>query len=119
VLFTVLLARLIWRERIGARVAAAMVATLLGGALLVLDGRSMSIEAGWGAFAIVGATLAWAGDGVIGRPLAERDPSQVVLVKGSVGTVLSLLLSRALGEGWPGGVAALALLACGAVGYGA
>jgi drug/metabolite transporter (DMT)-like permease len=119
VLFTVLLARLIWRERIGARVAAALVATLLGGALLVFDGRSMSIEAGWGAFAIVGATLAWAGDGVIGRPLAERDPSQVVLAKGSVGAVLSLTLSRALGEGWPAGWAALALLACGAVGYGA
>ena len=119
VLFTVLLARLLWSERIGGRVAAALVATLAGGALLVIDGRAMSVEAGWGAFAIVGATLAWAGDGVIGRPLAERDPSQVVLAKGSLGAVLSLLLSRALGEGWPGGPAALALLACGAVGYGA
>jgi drug/metabolite transporter (DMT)-like permease len=119
VLFTVLLARLLWSERIGGRVAAAMVVTLAGGALLVLDGRAISVEAGWGAFAIVGATLAWAGDGVIGRPLAERDPSQVVLAKGAVGAVLSLVLARAFGEGWPGSTAALALLACGAVGYGA
>lgn len=119
VLFTVLLARLLWSERIGPRVAAALVATLAGGALLVCDGRSTSIEAGWGAFAIVGATLAWAGDGVIGRPLAERDPSQVVLAKGTAGAVLSLVLSRAMDESWPAGGAALALLACGAVGYGA
>ena len=118
-LFTVLLARLLWGERIGGRVAAALTATLVGGALLVLDGRSMSATAGWGAFAIVGATLAWACDGVIGRPLSERDPSQVVLVKGGVGAILSLVLARASGEAWPDGRSTLALVACGAVGYGA
>ncbi len=119
VLFTVLLARLIWRERIGVRVAAAMVATLLGGGLLVFDGRSMSIEAGWGAFAIVVATLAWAGDSVIGRPLAERDTSQVIIAKGTVGAVLSLALSRGMGEPWPARGAGVALLVCGVIGYGA
>jgi drug/metabolite transporter (DMT)-like permease len=119
VLFTVLLARLLWSERIGGRVAAALMLTLAGGALLVFDGRSMSVEAGWGAFAIVGATLAWAGDGVIGRPLAERDPSQVVLVKGAVGAVVSFTLSRATREALPAWGVVVALLACGAIGYGA
>jgi drug/metabolite transporter (DMT)-like permease len=119
VLFTVLLARLLWSERIGGRVAASLAMTLAGGALLVLDGRAMSVEAGWGAFAIVGATLAWASDGVIGRPLAERDPSQVVLAKGAVGAVVSLAVARVFGEAWPASSAALGLLACGAVGYGA
>jgi drug/metabolite transporter (DMT)-like permease len=118
-LFTVLLARLLWGERIGGRVAAALVATLVGGCLLVVDGRSMSIEAGWGALAIVGATLAWASDGVIGRPLSERDPSQVVLLKGFMGAILSLGLALVFRERWPTGRAALALVACGAIGYGA
>jgi len=87
VLFTVLLARLIWAEPIGRRVAAALVATLAGGALLVVDGRAESTAAGWGALAIVVATLGWAADGVIGRPLSERDPSHVVFAKGALGAV--------------------------------
>jgi drug/metabolite transporter (DMT)-like permease len=67
----------------------------------------------------VGATLAWAGDNVVSRPLADRDSAQVVLVKGALGAALSLGLARALGEGAPSPAAAAALAACGAVGYGA
>ncbi len=119
VLFTVLLARLVWGEGIGGRVAVSLVATLAGGALLVFDGRDMSVEAGWGSLAIVMATLAWASDGVFGRPLSERDPSQVVLVKGFVGALLSLLLARVGREALPTARAVAALLACGAIGYGA
>jgi drug/metabolite transporter (DMT)-like permease len=118
-LFTVVLARLVWSEPIGRRVAAALVATLAGGALLVLDGRESSVAAGLGAVAVVLATLGWASDGVVGRPLADRDPSQVVLGKGLLGAALSLSLSRISGESWPPLGAALPLLACGAVGYGA
>lgn len=118
-LFTVVLARALWDEPISGRVAGALVATLLGGVVLVLDGRSASAQAGWGAFAVVAATLAWAADGVVGRPLSERDPSQVVLAKGLLGATLSLGLARAAGEAWAATTSALALVACGAVGYGA
>lgn len=118
-LFTVVLARLVWAERIGRRVAAALGATLVGGALLVLDGRAASSEAGWGSFAIVAATLAWASDGVFGRPLSERDSAQVVLAKGTLGAALSLGLAIATGERWPAAGALVALGACGAIGYGA
>ncbi|HEY8042304.1 MAG TPA: DMT family transporter [Polyangiaceae bacterium] len=117
-LFTVLLARAIWREPIGPRVGAAVAAMVAGGALLVLDVRSASVVAGWGALAVVGATLGWAGDNVLGRPLADRDPTHVVLAKGALGAALSLALARALGESWPAWEAAAALAACGAVGYG-
>ncbi len=119
VLFTVLLARLVWREHVGVRVAVALVATLAGGVVLVVDGRASSVEAGWGAVAIVVATLAWASDGVFGRPLSERNPSQVVMAKGVLGALASAGLARAVGEGWPAWTAALGLLACGAIGYGA
>jgi drug/metabolite transporter (DMT)-like permease len=118
-LFTVLLARLLWRERIGSRVAAALAATLAGGVLLVVAGPSTSTQAGWGSVAVVGATLAWAADGVVGRPLSERDPAQVVLAKGALGAMLSFLLARAFGESWPAASASGLLIACGAVGYGA
>jgi drug/metabolite transporter (DMT)-like permease len=118
-LFTVALARLFWREPVGARVGAAVAVMVAGGALLVLEGRKESMAAGWGGLAVVGATLAWAGDNVVGRPLADRDPRQVVLAKSSLGAVVSLALGRAFSEAWPAWGPAAALAACGAVGYGA
>lgn len=117
--FTVLLARLVWREPIGARVAVAAGAMVAAGALLVVQGRSASVTAGWGALAVVVATIAWSGDNVLGRPLAERDPTSVVLAKGALGAALSFSLARAFGERWPAWGAAAALAASGAVGYGA
>jgi len=116
--FTVLLARVLWREQLGARVGIAACAMVAGGTLLVFDGRAVSVTAGWGALAVALATLAWAGDNVVGRPLADRDPTQVVLAKAALGSCVSLLLARTLSESWPSWSASAALAACGAVGYG-
>jgi drug/metabolite transporter (DMT)-like permease len=116
--FTVLLARLLWREPLGARVGLAVSAMVTGGALLVFDGRAASITAGWGALAVAGATLAWAGDNVVGRPLADRNPTRVVLAKGALGSALSLSIALTLSEPLPSWTNAAALGACGAVGYG-
>jgi len=116
--FTVLLARVFWRELVGVRVGVAVVAMGVAGALLVIDGRDVSAAAGWGALAVAGATLAWASDAVVGRPLAERDAARVVLAKSALGAAASFGLGRALGEGWPAGATVAALAACGAVGYG-
>lgn len=116
--FTVLLARLLWHEALGARVGLAVAAIVAGGALLVLDGRQGAIEPGWGALAVAAATLGWAGDAVIGRPLADRAPTHVVLAKGALGATLSLAMARGTSEPWPSWGAAAALTACGAIGYG-
>jgi drug/metabolite transporter (DMT)-like permease len=116
--FTVLLARLLWGEHLGARVGLAVAAMVSGGALLVLDGRNASVAVGWGALAVALATLAWAGDNVVGRPLADRAPTHVVLAKGALGAALSFALSRALAEPLPSWTMAAALAGCGAVGYG-
>jgi drug/metabolite transporter (DMT)-like permease len=126
--FTVLLARALWRESIGARVGMAVMAMVAAGVLLVAYGGTPAIDGvssvgkfggAAGALAIVVATLAWAADNTVGRPLADRAISHVVLAKGALGATLSLAMARMVGESWPRGGAAAALALCGAVGYGA
>ena len=120
--FTVLLARALWAEPIGARVALALLAMTAGGGLLVASGQAFAPGGGRGALAVVVATLAWAADNTIGRPLADRDPLRVVLAKGALGAVASVGLAFAFGERWPSipRAEAMPLLAvCGAIGYGA
>jgi drug/metabolite transporter (DMT)-like permease len=69
--------------------------------------------------AIVGATLAWAVDNVVTRPLADRDPIAVVRGKAVLGAALSVVVAFVAHDQWPSRGDALALIACGAVGYGA
>lgn len=117
--FTVLLARAVWSEPIGARAGGALVAMTAGGAWLVASGLASGPVAGWGALAVIAATLAWAADSTLGRPLADRDPTRVVLAKGALGAGASAILAAASRERWPGGAAIAALGLCGALGYGA
>ncbi|HTR54819.1 MAG TPA: DMT family transporter [Kofleriaceae bacterium] len=116
--FTVLLARAVYREPIGGRVALAVCAMVAGGAALALDA---SRGGGWSALglaAIAGATLAWAGDNTLTRVLAERDPLHVVAAKGALGAACTAIAALALAEPKPQLLPMLALLACGATGYG-
>jgi drug/metabolite transporter (DMT)-like permease len=119
--FTVLLARLLWAEPIGGRAAGALSAMTLGGAVLVASGPLSGATDALGSLAVVAATLAWAADNAVGRPLADRDPTQVVLAKAAIGAVISAAIAVASGERLPGSfpAAAVGLAACGAVGYGA
>lgn len=117
-LFTVVLARVLWAEPIGARSFAALVAITAAGALLVARGSGSEFDSRWGVLAVVVATLAWAGDNTVGRPLADRDPTQVVLAKSGLGGMVSASLAVAFHEALPPWPAALALAACGAGGYG-
>jgi drug/metabolite transporter (DMT)-like permease len=117
-LFTVLLAWRLYRETMGPRVWAAMLLLLAGGALLVLDqGRSGGGQV-LGLLAVLVATLAWGVDNTLSRPLAERDPSQVVMAKAAIGAGVTLLLAWTAGESLPDAGRAMALLLVGASGYG-
>lgn len=118
-LFTVLLARIFWSERIGRRGGVAVTLMASGGALLVAESRGGSTDSAWGAIAVTAATLAWATDNVLSRPLADRDPNRVVVAKATLGASLSLVLSRVFAESAPTWTAGVGLIACGAVGYGA
>lgn len=116
--FTVVLARVVFREPIGRRIALAVTAMVAGGAALVLD---TSRGAAWGiagAVAVAAATACWAIDNTLTRPLAERDPLAVVAAKGALGATLTAIAALIAGEPLPRLVPALALLACGATGYG-
>ncbi len=116
--FTVLLARAFFREPIGSRVTVAVLAMVAGGVALTLDvWRDTSWGLG-GILAVMAATAAWATDNALTRPLAERDPLEVVASKGGLGALVTGIAALSLGEPWPTALAAGSLLVCGATGYG-
>ena len=116
--FTAVLARLWYHEALDRRVMLAMVLLTLGGMALVLDGAAAGAVPLLGLLAVMGATAAWGVDNTLSRAVAERDPGQVVMFKGALGAVATLLLAVAFGEPVPALWPALALLAVGATGYG-
>ncbi len=117
-LFTALLAWRLYSETMDGRVWTAMALLLAGGLVLVLDqGRTGGAQL-WGLLAVLLATAAWGVDNTLSRALAERDPGQVVMMKALLGATATSLLAVAFAEPLPSAVAALALLAIGATGYG-
>lgn len=116
--FTLLLAALVYREPIGWRAALAAAVMLAGGTLLVARGGDIG-AAGVGLVAVVAATAVWGVDNTLSRPLAEAEPMAVVTEKAAVGATLSIVAALLLGEPAPPVVRVLALMAVGAVGYGA
>lgn len=118
-IFTVLLGWALYREAIGRQVALAVALVAAGGVLLVGSGSGAWGSSAWiGPLAIATATFAWALDNTLTRPLSDLDPQRVVLAKAGAGASFSLLTSLLLGEARPTVRYALALLVCGAVGYG-
>jgi len=117
--FTVLLGAVFWREPVGARVAAAVTVIAGGGALVGLDHGGGGGTSWLGPVLIGLATLAWATDNTLSRPLSDLDPADVVAAKGAVGVLASLLVALLLGVAWPGALHAVGIVACGAIGFGA
>jgi len=116
--FTAVLARLWYHETLDRRVALAMVLLTLGGMALMLDRAESGTTSTLGLLAVMLATAAWGLDNTMSRAVAERDPGQVVLLKGALGAVATTLLAFVFEEPLPLLWPALALLAVGATGYG-
>jgi hypothetical protein len=93
VVFTIALARWVCREPIGRRLIAASACMLAGGATLAIDAAAEGNIGLLGALAVAGATFAWALDNTWTRPLATRDPWQVILIKGAAGAALTASLA--------------------------
>lgn len=117
--FTVALGAWWWREPVGGRVIGAVALIAAGGAIVGLDGGGAGGTTLAGPLLVALATLAWAVDNTLSRPLSDLDPSDVVAAKGAVGASASAVAALALGAAWPGPLAALGIAACGAVGFGA
>jgi len=116
--FTVILAFAFYREPIGKRVVLACGLMVSGG--VVLSFR-MGQGGSWNALglgALLLATLAWALDNTLTRPLADLEPRAVVFWTACTGAPLPVAAALVAGDSWPGTDALLALIAAGAVGYG-
>ena len=116
--FTVLLAAALLHEHVGHRAQLATAAMVAGGMVLVAGTGLGGTASATGLAAIAFATLCWAVDNVVLRPLAELDSARVVLWKAAFGVALSLGAAILWGESRPAGTSAVALVACGATGYG-
>jgi drug/metabolite transporter (DMT)-like permease len=117
--FTVVLGAAVHREHVGRRVGVAALVMTAGGALVVLGGdRGAGLDP-LGLAAVALATLAWAADNTLSRPLADLDPAAVVAGKGALGATLSFGLAVLTGSFRPSSPGAAAgLLVTGALGYG-
>ncbi len=114
--FTLVLARVVYREHVGRRVLAAA-GLILAGGLLATAGRPEKLSIYGGAL-IAAATLAWAVDNTLSRALADRDPLAVVAGKGLLGGSAALLAAVAMGQSWPSLARAAGLVIAGALGFG-
>lgn len=116
--FTAVLARLWYHETMDRRVILAMALLTFGGMALVLDRADAGSNQVLGLMAVMVATAAWGVDNTLSRAVAERDPGQVVMLKGALGAVATASLAIVFRDPLPSLWSALALLAIGATGYG-
>ncbi len=119
--FTAILAWRLYGESLERRALVGLLLLLAGGAVLVTSqGQGAgALSAGMlGLLAVTAATVSWALDNSLSRALAERDPSQVVLAKASLGAAATATLACLAAEPVPTALAAAGLLAVGATGYG-
>lgn len=116
--WTVVLARIVFREFLGSRVAAALALMTVAGALLSTSGPEGLAWSGVGVAAVVGAAFAWAIDNTASRRLAELRPLTVVAAKGALGATFTACLALATHEPAQAAWRGLVLVAAGGVGYG-
>ena len=115
--FTVIFARLLYRERITTRLALALGVMFAGGIVLVRPTLGAA-RGGLGALFVLLAVVCWAGDSAIMRPLSDFPAGRVVRAKSLVGIAASIVAAVVSREGLPPLRAAALLVACGALGYG-
>ncbi len=112
--FTILVASLVFHEHIGRRVAAGTVLVVAGGLALTWSG---SPELRWGALLIAGACLCWAVDNSVTAALDDLAPAHITLAKGVIAGSANLMIGLIAAGGPPLG-ATIGALVIGAFGYG-
>lgn len=116
--FTAVLAWVVFKENVDRRIAAGMLAIVLGVALLA-DIRTLDMTSLWPSLAVLGACLTWAIDNNVTRKLALTDAAWLASVKGLSAGSMNLAIALALGAAWPGINSLAGSLLLGCVSYGA
>lgn len=109
---------LLYREHISGRVILALLLMAGGGATLAFENVPAGRPHLVGLLLVAFATLAWALDNVMSRPLSILDPGRVVLGKAALGGLATATLAIVSHQSAPPVGPAAALLAVGAGGYG-
>jgi drug/metabolite transporter (DMT)-like permease len=116
--FTTAFGWLLYRERVGRRVAFALGSMTLGGMLLVLGHAQEGRTQVPGLIAVAAATCAWGLDNALSNGVSALDPAKVVLAKASLGALCSSALLFAFHEPLPPLLPLVGLLVLGASGFG-
>ncbi len=114
--FTSLVAVIVFNEPGGARFWAATALITAGGLALSWDGAGFS--AGWGAALVLGSSLMWGVDNNLTAKVSIKDPVALAAVKGLAGGVVNAALAFSVYRTLPGLEWALAALALGFFSYG-
>ena len=117
-IFTLAIAALVFHEHVGRRVLAAALLVAAGAMVLVAAGGNSAVGA-LGIAAVALATLLWAVDNAITGTIAGADTHAVVVLKSATGIAGSLAFALFARETLPSPLAAVALIAIGAIGFGA
>jgi drug/metabolite transporter (DMT)-like permease len=115
--FTALLARLVFREHLGPRIAAGVV-VVSAGAVLLAWSPGESLRLSWSGLLVAGACLAWAVDNNLTRQVSAANPVQIVALKGLLAGATNVAIALAGGARLPLARTVVAALAVGALGYG-
>jgi drug/metabolite transporter (DMT)-like permease len=99
VVFTVLLAGVVFKEHLSARVGVAATLMAVGGVVLGWTPGDSAIATG--AVAVALACFLWALDNNLTGLIAEADPLLIVEVKGLAAGTVNVLLALATGQAWP------------------
>jgi drug/metabolite transporter (DMT)-like permease len=120
VVFTALLAWVVFKENFDRRVALGMLCIVAGALVLgwPQDGQ-VRLASLWPSVAVLGACLCWAIDNNLTRKIALADAVWITMIKGLAAGLTNLVLALAMGAAWPGAGATLGAAAVGFVSYGA
>jgi drug/metabolite transporter (DMT)-like permease len=99
-LATMLIAWLVFRENVDARLFAGAMAILAGAAVLSWNGAGVSLDKG--ALLIAGACLAWGVDNNLTRKLSSADPVAIAAIKGLAAGSVNCAMAFARGADLPG-----------------
>ncbi|MBS0385269.1 MAG: DMT family transporter, partial [Proteobacteria bacterium] len=115
-LATMAIAWIVFKESVDRRLLAGALAILAGAALLSWRGGPQGV--GLGAFAIVGACLAWAIDNNLTRKLSASDPVQIATLKGLAAGLVNFALALLFGARLPPPLSVAGAAMIGFLGYG-